>query len=544
MISPPSSSPSSPSPRKIKSSNQSSSAPSINETNENDNDHESILEDNKSENEEENNETSITDDHKSIMEENEDQENGANLSGNDLQSNEIENNEEEMNEEKSDNNNEKSSQHSTVDNDDMKENLTSEATFAHENEEESSRPLSPVPLTQILDTGVILTAKDPIKMEEQNETDNFVEEEEKNEPKGKNPNDVQYWVDEAMQLQPLDGCNPRILGKVIDGIRKERDNFIELGLYQDSVQANEALTNALEYKDSIYKKNIQKKKQDELQARLDDAKNHLKDLQSTVTRIEPNMASSFEKEMNNLIKRQNHELNRLTVEWESPQKLRMYNRSSANLRNLRTQSILLFNSHRFDEMELASRTADLIEENESTMNQRRLENDFQDALNKMLDRHQNERQSLIVAQKVQKEKYEAAKNHDFMIAQRRIDKLEREIEDSKDPEKVWIHYSRAEARGPPGPRPKARQGRKNCLQAIQTKDFNTLNLPPLVDNPKWKLDSPRSPKERQERAKEIAALSRTGGSAALVAIASRRSHAGVRASYGSPRGEASKKRKV
>ena len=149
------------------------------------------------------------------------------------------------------------------------------------------------------------------KEEEQKES-NYEQE------KKKDPNDVKYWTDEAMQLQPLDGCNPRILGKVIDGIRKERDNFIDLGLYQDSVQANEALTKALEYKDSINKKIIQKKKQDELQNRLTDAQNYLSNLQSLISRIEPNMNQSFEKVMNNLIIKQNYELNQLREEEKGP----------------------------------------------------------------------------------------------------------------------------------------------------------------------------------------------------------------------------------
>lgn len=602
MISPPPSAPSSPSPRKIKSGNQSSSALSANDDKQNENDNNSVIDNN--ENAEEDHQENENEDHNLSVKDGENKNDSDNLSGieflsnankeneaknesangnsehnphegnndenhddNDKQSqrsavfnnevNEEENQDEndkqsqrsavfnnDENEDKNENISDNQSQHSTKqDNDENEDRESGKAHRVEPVEEDPDHPPMPVQLTAIFDNGTRL-------IEQLSESEKVVEEEEEQkesnyeQEKKKDPNDVKYWTDEAMQLQPLDGCNPRILGKVIDGIRKERDNFIDLGLYQDSVQANEALTKALEYKDSINKKIIQKKKQDELQNRLTDAQNYLSNLQSLTSRIEPNMNQSFEKEMNNLIKRQNHELNQLTVEWESPQKQRMYNRSSANLRNLRTQSILLFNSHRFDEMELASRTADAMEIDESIRNQRKLENDFQDALNKMLDKHQKEREQLKIAQKVQKEKYEAAKNHDILIAQRRIDKLEREIEDSKDPEKVWIHYSRAEAKGPPGPRPKAREGRKNCLQAINTKDFNTLNLPPLLDSPKWKLDSPRSARERQERAKEIAALSRTGGSAGLAAIVMGRRQHSVRASYGESSRPAGKKRKA
>ena len=489
------------------------------------------------ENEEENINDNNNDNHSqrsAAFNNDENEEEGEGVPDNQSQHSTLQNNDE--NEGKSEGVPDNQSQHSALKDNDENDECKSEKSTAHivkPVEEDPNHPLMPVQLTAIIDNGTKLIN------DQASESENYVEEEEikdshviDEQENQKNPNDVKYWTAEAMQLRPLNGCNPKILDKVIEGIRKERDNFIDLGLYQDSVEANEALNKATEYKDSVNKKIIQKKKQEELQKRLSDAKNYYSNLKSLVTKIEPNMAASFEKEMNNLIKRQNHELNQLTVEWESPQKQRLYNRSSANLRNLRTQSILLFNSHRFDEMELASRTADAMEMDESIKNQRKLENDFQEALNKMLDRHQKEREQLTIAHKVQKEKYEGAKNHDFLIAQRRIDKLEREIEDSKDPEKVWIHYSRAEAKGPPGPRPKPRQGRKNCLQAINTRDFNTLNLPPLLDSPKWKLDSPRSARERQERAKEIAALSRTGGSAGLAAIAGRR-HTGVRASYGS-----------
>ncbi|OHT05983.1 hypothetical protein TRFO_26045 [Tritrichomonas foetus] len=322
------------------------------------------------------------------------------------------------------------------------------------------------------------------------------------------PYDVDYWTGEALHKRPLDGCSLKILDQVAEKVRTERDNLIYLGLYQDSVAANEAYAKTVGYRDVVQKRSVQKRTQKELYDRLEMAReNHQRLVESAQTVI-PNMISSFENEMANLENRQNWELQKLTEEWESPQKKRLYNRSSGALKNLRTQSILLLNSHRFDEMEICEKQANELEAKESRMNQNKLESDFQEALNKMLDRHQLERDKLIAAQTVSRDKYEAAVKHDLDIALKRIDKIEKEIEEAQDPEKVWVHYSRREAKGPPGKRPTARAGRKNCLVAINTSDFNTLNLPPLVDNPKWNIEKepelpPRLAKVKEQKQQQM-----------------------------------------
>ena len=331
------------------------------------------------------------------------------------------------------------------------------------------------------------------------ETDKNRETQKNNNP---SPDDVDYWTGEALKGRSLKGCNINKLNKVAQNLRDERDNLISLGLYKDSISANEAYQKTINYTDQVQKQDVQRKYQQDLYEKLSEAKENYNRLQESAKTVIPNMMKHFEKEQCNLEKRQEKELKKFTEDWESPQKKRQYNRSSANLRNLRTQSILLLNSHRFEEMEICDKQANQLEAKESMMNQKKLESDFQEALNKMLDKHQSEKEKLLAAQKVTKDTYEGAVKHDLGIAKRRIENIEKEIEDSKDAEKVWVHYARREARGPPGKRPNARSGRKNCLTAINVHDFNTLNLPPLEDNPKWKNEPELSPElkaKRQER---------------------------------------------
>lgn len=375
------------------------------------------------------------------------------------------------------------------------------------NPQENQATQSQINNPQNTNDGELSSQQDAKSIQEEDQIE-FIEE-----SNGPDPNDLDYWTKEALSLHSLDGCNPRLLNKVCNQILEERDHLVEMGLYDDSVKANEALSIAQEYKDSVYKRIVQKKKQEDLADRLEDAKKYLANLQEMVKRQEPNMISAFEEEMAHLVQRQNDELEQLTETWESEKKKRLYNRSSAGLRNLRTQSILLLNSHRFDEMQQVQKKADELRLRESYNNQRQLETDFQEKLTKTLDRHEIERNNLRIAQNVQRDKYEAAKKHDFNIAQMRIQKLEHELFESSDVEKVWVHYVHGEMRGPPGPKPTARSGRKNCLQTIKVADFNTLNLPPLLDDPKWRMSMPRNQKQKEEKAHELISLARTGGTA-------------------------------
>lgn len=294
--------------------------------------------------------------------------------------------------------------------------------------------------------------------------------------------DIEYYKERALNGEDFSRCPVKVLPTLVGVLKDERDSLISSGRFDDSEVADSAYRQAKTLAKNRTKARALKDYKNDLKKRLRQAQDELVHLEETINRQERNMNLKLGQQKAELDTKHQEEIDFLVHEWESPVKVRRYNRTSQLLRQLRIQAIQMLNAKRYDEMRVVEKRANFIEENETTENQKRLERDFNEALTSLHNRHAEENAKLARAQKGKRDEYEKAKNTDIDVLQQRIRKLEREISEANDPDKLWSLRHRFEdnklavtvhSRGP--------NFRNTGKCPIFVSEFNTLNLPPLEE---------------------------------------------------------------
>ena len=286
------------------------------------------------------------------------------------------------------------------------------------------------------------------------------------------------WKQLALDGQDVSTIDSPTLRKLTEVLKEYRNQLVAEG--EESEVADTAFLRVKALNDERMKTDAARDHQAKISERLEKAREDLQNLEDTIHIQERNMKAEMATQISEMQEKHRKELETLADTFDSPQRLRRYNRVSQTLRTMRIQQIKLLNSHRYDEMSAVRKQADALQEEEAVLNEERLERDFEEALVAVKRRQEVDMAKLLQAQAVQVDRYNAAKNFDLRVARQRLKKLELEMDTANDPEKVWLRYYRTESQRL-GKRARARSCRGIAKRSIQTQEFNTLNLPALAE---------------------------------------------------------------
>ena len=282
----------------------------------------------------------------------------------------------------------------------------------------------------------------------------------------------------ALEGEDVSYLDSPTLHKLAEALRQHRNQVVAEG--RDSEAADTAFMRVKALDDERMKSDAAKDRQDQLSERIQQARQDLRNLEETIRVQERNMKAEMATQLSEMEEKHAKEIENMADEFETPERMRRYNRVSQTLRAMRIQQIKLLNAHRYDEMAQVRQQADALEQKEALTNEDKLERDFEEALAAVKRRQEVDMAKLKQAQAVQVDRYNAAKNFDLRVARQRLKKLEIEMEEANNPEKVWSRFYRTESQKL-GKRARARSCRGIAKRSVQTQEFNKLNLPPLAE---------------------------------------------------------------
>lgn len=271
--------------------------------------------------------------------------------------------------------------------------------------------------------------------------------------------------------------------RLINKIRTERDQLIYANKVKESEEANTKYLRIQQIQFEVMKNNLRNQQIEKVTARLEQANEDYDKLKKMIKVLDNDMITDMNNQLQSLKNKQAKEVNQLTMEWNSENKLRRFNRASGKLRNLRTQQQILLNSHRYEEMRLVKREADKLEKTETKDKQFDLLAGYKDALYKLEQKHNVELETLQSAQQTRWESYSDARKFDLNVMERRIQKLKDALKGAQNTEKVWntMHSTSAslQPRSWKSTPPVNVIRNKSMGQADVVCNFNTLKLAPV-----------------------------------------------------------------
>ena len=289
---------------------------------------------------------------------------------------------------------------------------------------------------------------------------------------------LDHYVSVAIAGGDISSCPSKLIPDLVSTLRARRDSEVASGRFNASEVSDLAFRRAQDLQDSRLKTDAQRRRCGAFKRRLKEAQRDYSDLVKRIAALEQTLQDQLAAEREQLTSRQAAEVEELTAEWDTPAKARRYNRSSNLLRQMRTQAILLLNSHRYEEMRVVERRADALQAREERQMQERMETDFENVMLALQEKHRAEIDVLNRAQAVRTQELRAASESELRVARNRIAKLENEIKGSTDSEKVWNLYHRNDVREKAGVAT-ARGARRAGKRQFSMSDYNTLALPPL-----------------------------------------------------------------
>lgn len=283
---------------------------------------------------------------------------------------------------------------------------------------------------------------------------------------------------------PIEKVPPSNLLQLISGLREARDERISRRKPDEAEVCDSCLLRARHAYNEHVKSVAQKNKIKEIEDRLKVAKDDLENLRDQIDLEDAQQASTNENQVMDLLDRQQADDDEFRKTWRSQKKLRIYNRTSNQLRSLKTQTILLLNARKYSEMRQVDRLAKKQEEIETADNYQQYTSEYIQSHQNLERKHMEEMKTLIDAQETKNEQKRALAKMKLDIAQKRVDNLQAQYNELKDPDKVWNLYYRNE-------RSKAATKKSATRKRLETRNYATLALPPL--------QTPKSARSRSMR---------------------------------------------
>jgi len=307
------------------------------------------------------------------------------------------------------------------------------------------------------------------------------------------PPEIEMLKQQALSGEDISKWNPSLYPQMIQVLKQHRVFLISYGMYKESEDVDKIIEKISRFHESSVKINAVKNQQNKYKSRLSKARKELEQLNEMSERHIKVMEERFETQKNKLLLKQEEEIKVYNDEWDTPAKQRLYNRASAHLRSLRSQTIQLLSSHRYEEMRVVEGQARFLETQETEKNHRLMETDYNTGLSQLKKKHEEEMKILVDDQKMKMQKYNAAKDFDLSVLKTKITKLETNLENPQNVPKSCLV-------APPPPKSiHVTLSKSNFKNDLDKTSINSLKLPPLRE------DSPAI-RRRREKLKEMLEL--------------------------------------
>ncbi|OHT02040.1 hypothetical protein TRFO_30956 [Tritrichomonas foetus] len=249
---------------------------------------------------------------------------------------------------------------------------------------------------------------------------------------------VNFWADQAIfHDDDLSHCEIDILPKVILQIKTLRDSFLVNTQIDESHLADLALEKAKKVHQNLLVKSASVSLRNDLKKRLKKSNEKYEKTLEIIQNQEKNMCLLFDEQKKQLEQKQNEEIDNLENEWNSSVKIRSYNRTSPLLRELKRQAACLLADKNFDESRNVQKRAEIMEKEEIYKNHLEMQKNYEEQLKMLLKKHKEESRILQKNQEAKKNQHEKAKEAEIEIHTKIIEKIQREINETKNYEKVW-----------------------------------------------------------------------------------------------------------
>lgn len=292
--------------------------------------------------------------------------------------------------------------------------------------------------------------------------------------------DDEQLIQHILNGGTLKDTDSEVFVRLIAKLKDDRDDMIINNMFNESELADEAAKRVSMMQTASVKTSFQKEQRAMVQERLDQTKQEFEQLKQVIKAQEEHLIAELDRQMKELEDKQQQEVDAITEEWRSPAKMRQYNRTSPQLRNLRTQQLKLLNAHRYDEMRTIQKKADAQEQKETEEMQNLMLLHYSMVLAKTEDRHALEMKQLKSVQDQKLDNLAKSKKADYEVMEKRIAKVERALQLCDDTNAVWNvkHHNEFDS---PAPTSKSMTARIIMRRGkpIDPTEFNTLKLTPV-----------------------------------------------------------------
>ena len=267
--------------------------------------------------------------------------------------------------------------------------------------------------------------------------------------------------------------------EIIFALSKDRKNLATQHKYGEGEKYTRAIEHTKECQIKAKKTNLVKQANDQAKEDLTKTVQKLKDFDDETKRLEQEMLSA-EKEAKQQIKQQHEkEIAENEALWQSEAKVKHYNRASPGLITLKKQINTMTVQCRFKDAEAVQVQYRKQKAKEEADNFALMQHDYDECLQKMLDRHKEEDDQFDVDSEIRIKHFHVKRNIERKQLENREGIMNQAAQESADPEKIWNKTANQRLSETCKVRDTSLPSTKMTRKDLADADFELLTLPPL-----------------------------------------------------------------
>ncbi|OHT11386.1 hypothetical protein TRFO_19194 [Tritrichomonas foetus] len=286
-----------------------------------------------------------------------------------------------------------------------------------------------------------------------------------------------------LEGKELKNPDPSLFPDLTESLKTDYENLMKSGKVKDSQKVYNAFKKSIEIEKNLQAYQKVNEIQEDILNRLNSAKQEKKNMEKTIKNTERNMGIYFEREEEELIQKQDDEFEQFNESWESEKKQRNYNKTSEQLRLLRTQADKLLLNKQYQESAICEKKANELEMMEMMQKNNEMNYDYSNSLQKLREKHAKEQKVLKGRQKMRRTEFISIKNSELKKIDSKIAKIEVEYQKSNEPyfiNRIRKSFELTSSKDEQNKEtPRARVYRNVGKKDIIVAEFNEIPLPPL-----------------------------------------------------------------
>ena len=240
----------------------------------------------------------------------------------------------------------------------------------------------------------------------------------------------------------MKGENPSMdevdyLPAAIEEMKTEQDAAYEERKYVLYGQIDEAIARGTDFYAQVQKNRFKHDYETRYVERAQNAEKELHRVENERANERKEFVNHLREKCEALQQKHNEELEDFVKDWHTENKLKKYNRSSSKFRELNIEVCKLRAAKRFDEIKDVEAQIQAQLSKETDMNEHRLQQDYNEALQLLLEKQAKELETLQKANRVRLESFDAKTDADIRVVKLRIAKLERPGDGTGRAEVEW-----------------------------------------------------------------------------------------------------------